>query len=206
VGVSQGYGSAMAAASVIIAVVALIIALASAAYTRRQAVAAEGATAIENQRRHGELTPEIAVTCEERPGSRLADMTLELTGPDGLDRLDEVTVRIRDDIPDRKPSPGSQLTQDQISEVIWGPYRFNTGQRDTGQHGRSHGPFSLPRHEPYPLSLEQSIPPSWTGPSWRTQYEDKPVRLEITCRREGHTPWVLRCEAGVKPDPASQVM
>jgi hypothetical protein len=45
-------------------------------------------------------------------------MTLELTGPAGLDRLDEVTVRIRDDIPDRKPAPGSQLTQDQISQVM----------------------------------------------------------------------------------------
>jgi len=193
-------------AALIIAVVALIVALASAAYTRRQAVAAEGATAIENQRRHDELTPEIAVTCEERAGTRVADMTLELTGPDGLDRLDEVTACIRDDIPDRKPSPGSQLTQDQVSEVIWGPYRFNPGQRGTGRHGRCHGPFSLPRREPYPVSLEQSIAPSWTGPGWRTQYEDKPVRLEITCRREGHAPWTLRYEVDVKPDPAGQVM
>ncbi len=109
----------MAAAALVIAVVAIIIALASAAYTRRQAVAAEAATAIEDQRRHDELTPEITVTCGER-GDRLADMTLELTGPAGLDGLDEVTARIRDDKPDRRPSPGSQLTQDRVSEVIWG--------------------------------------------------------------------------------------
>ncbi len=58
----------------------------TSSYTRRQAVAAEGATAIEDQRRHGELTPEIAVTCEER-GDRLAGMTLELTGPAGPDGI-----------------------------------------------------------------------------------------------------------------------
>jgi hypothetical protein len=175
----------MVLAFIIIAMAALIAALAGAAYTRRQAVAAERVTAIEDQRRHDELTPEIAITCEERGGTRIADMTLELTGPAGPDRLDEVTIHIRDDIPDRRPSPGSQLTQDQISEVIWGPYRLNPGQRGTDQHGRTHGPFSLPRHEPYPISLEQSIPPPWPGPSWRTQYEDKPVRLEITGRRMG---------------------
>lgn len=196
----------MALASIIIAVVALIVALASAAYTRRQAVAAERVTTIEDQRRHDELTPEFAVTCEERGGTRIADMTVELTGPAGLDRLDEVTIRIRDDIPDRRPSPGSQLSQDQIAEVIWGPYRFNPGQRGTSQNGRTHGPISLPAHEPYPVSLEQSIPPSWTAPSWRAQYEDKPVRLEITCRREGYAPWTLCYEIDAKPDPADQVM
>jgi len=106
----------------------------------------------------------------------------------------------------RAVTPGSQLTQDQVADVIWGPYRFNPGQRGTSQNGRAHGPFSLPAHEPYPVSLEQSIPPSWTGPSWRAQYEDKPVRLEITCRREGHAPWTLCYEIDAKPDPAGQVM
>src|SRR6266566_2948185 len=72
-------------------------------------------------------------------------------------------------------------------------------------HGRVHGPFRLPKREPYPVSLEQSIPPSWAGPGWRQQYEGKPVRLEITCRRDGHGPWTLRYEVDVKPDPAGQV-
>ena len=33
-------------------------------------------------------------------------MTVALIGPAGLDRLDEVTIGIRDDIPDRRSSPG----------------------------------------------------------------------------------------------------
>jgi hypothetical protein len=199
----------MALASLIIAVGAIVIALASVVYTRRQAVASEGVTAIEGKRLHDDLTPELAITCDARPGadSRRADMTLELTGPAGLDRLDEVTIRIRDDMPDRKPTPGSQLTQEQISEVIWGPYRLNPGMRDTDSCGRVHGPFRLPKREPYPIQLEQSMAPAWATPSfWRNQYDDKPVRLELTCRREGHEPWILRLEADTKPDPATQVM
>jgi len=93
-------------------------------------------------------------------------MTVELTGPAGLDGLDEVTIRIRDDMPDRKPGPGSGLTQEQIAEVIWGPYRLNPGVRDTDPNGRAHGPFRLPKHEPYPLQLEQTMAPPWAAPGF----------------------------------------
>lgn len=203
----------MALAALIVAIMAALIALASAAYTRRQAVATEAqavasnaTAAIERKRLHDDLTPQLAVTCSERPGTRWADMTVELTGPAGLDGLDDVTIRIRDDIPDRKPMPGSALTQEQISEVIWGPYRLNPGVRDTDPNGRAHGPFRLPKHEPYPVQLEQSMAAPWATPGfWHDQYEGKLVRLEITCRRAGQEPWILRLEAEVKPDPASQV-
>jgi hypothetical protein len=117
----------MAAVSLVIAIVALIIAVASAAYARRQAIANERAAAIEGQRRHDELTPQVTVTCKGHAGGRNADMILELTGPAGLDGLDEMTIRIRDDTTDHRPSPGSQFGQEQISDVIWGPYRFNPG-------------------------------------------------------------------------------
>ena len=205
----------MALAALIIAIVAALIALASAAYARRQAVAAEtqavaskAAAAVEGKRLHDDLTPVLAVTCCEHPGSdgRKAEMTVELTGPPGLDELDDVTIRIRDDIPDRKPQPGSDLTQEQISEVIWGPYRLNPGMRDTDSGGRSHGPFRLPKHEPYPLQLERTIAPPWSSPCfWQSQYEGKPVRLEITCCHTGHEPWILRLETEIAPDPGSQV-
>jgi hypothetical protein len=100
----------------------------------------------------------------------------------------------------------SQLTQEQNSEVIWGPYRLNPTVRDTDLLGRAHGPFRLPKHDPYPIPLEQSMAPSWTNPGfWRDQYQGKPVRPEITCRREGHKPWILRREVEVKPDPPKYV-
>ncbi len=206
----------MAVASLIIAVVALIVALASAAYTRRQAVASEGVTAIEDQRRHDELMPELVITCEERAGSRMADMTVELTGPAGLDRLDEVTIRIRDDIPDRKPSPGSQLTQDQISEVVWGPYRFNPGQWGTGgararpravpaaqaravprQPGAEH-PAVMGRPGLAPAVRGQAGPPGDHLPSRRAWALDAPVRGR--CQTRPGRPGVLALAGSAVPD------
>ena len=118
-----------------------------------------------------------------------------------------MTIRIRDDIPDRKPRPGSDLTQQQIAGVTWGPYRLNPGVRDTDPDGRAHGPFRLPKHEPYPVQLEQTTAPPWTTPAfWQSQYDGEPVRLEITCRRAGYEPWILRLEAEPGSEPRVEVI
>ena len=176
----------MAVASLILAIIAILVAGASAAYTRRQATEQARVASIEQDRRHDELTPEFKITCEapDHDGNR-AELTLELTGPAGLTEFDEVTVRIRDDIPGRKPGVGSQLTQEQFSAVIWGPYRIVTGLRDTDANGRAHGQFRLLKNEPYPIPLERSLLPSWMDDPkrWRQQYEGKPVRLELICQR-----------------------
>jgi hypothetical protein len=195
----------MAVASLIVAIVAIIIALASVVYARRQAVASArqaaasaSLAAIEGGRRRDQLTPDLAIAAEARQGVRWVDMSVELTGPPGLGGLDEVMIRIRDDMPERKPGEGG-LTQEQISEVIWGPYRLNPGMRDTDSAGRAHGPFRLPVHEPYPLQLEPTTAPAWSDPeSWHRQYEGKPVRVEVICTREGHEPWVVPREVEVK--------
>ena len=199
----------MAVASLIVAVVAIVIALASVVYARRQAVTSEKATAIESKRRHDELTPDLTITADVRPytDNRWVDVTLELMGPPGFGGLDEVMIRIRDDVPDRKPRDGSQLTREQIAEAVWGPYRLNPGMRDTDSAGRAHGPFRLPAHEPYPLQLEPTTAPAWSDPeSWHRQYEGKPVRVEVICTREGHEPWVVPCEVEVKYPPEAHVV
>jgi hypothetical protein len=196
----------VAVASLVVAIVAIIIALASVVYARRQAVASATLTAIEGDRRRDQLTPDLAIAAEARQGVRWVDMTVELTGPPGLGGLDEVMIRIRDDMPERKPGEGG-LTREQISEVIWGPYRLNPGMRDTDSAGRAHGPFRLPMHEPYPLQLEPTTAPAWSDPeSWHRQYEGKPVRVEVICTREGHEPWVVPCEVEVKSPPSAFVV
>jgi|SRR5215472_14222813 len=198
----------MAVASLILAIIAILVAGASAAYTRKQATEQAKVASIERDRRHDELTPEFEITCEARDndGNR-AELNLELTGPAGLTELDPVTVRIRDDIPGRKPRNGSQLTQEQISEVIWGPYRVLTGLRDTDANGRSHGPFRLLRNEPYPIPLERSLLPSWMSnpEQWHQQYEGKPVRLEIACQ-QGDEHWVITAEVRVNYPPQAYVV
>lgn len=64
------------------------------------------------------MRPDIELTCKarDRAGTQ-AELTVELTGPAGLDRLDEVGVRIRDDMP-RRPTSGSLVVQEHWDEVI----------------------------------------------------------------------------------------
>jgi hypothetical protein len=69
---------------------------------------------------------------------------------------------------------------------------LSSGEGDKpGAHGRAHGPFPLPKREPYPIPLEQCIAPSGqtSWQSWRDQYRGMPVRLEITCIRDDLEPF-----------------
>jgi hypothetical protein len=54
----------MATASLVIAVVSIFIALGSAAYSRRQAVAFRKLQSIEMKRLHDDLTPQFAISCD----------------------------------------------------------------------------------------------------------------------------------------------
>ena len=195
----------MEIASLVLSIIAVLTAGASALYTRRQAAEAAKVTAIEQGRLHAELTPQISLAGKalDAEGTQ-AEVVLELTGPAGLDRLDRVQVRIRDDIP-RKPTPaGVSQVKEHWHEVIWGPYRIKSGLRDTDSYGRTHGPFPLPKNESYPVPLEESFAPPWQTDrqSWRDQYRGAPVRLEITCFRDGYDPWVLTPEIAI-PLPGS---
>jgi hypothetical protein len=195
----------MVVASLIIAIASIFIALGSAAYSRRQAVASEKLQSIETKRLHDDLTPQFRILCEPPRGGN-AEVKVELTGPAGLDRLDEVTVRIRDDMADRSPRPGSGLSAEQFNAVIWGPYRFAAGVRDTDERGRQHGPFNLPKQEPHLLRLEETIAPQWwiDPPQWRRKYEGAYIRLELECRREGYEPWTVPVE--VNPNMIADFM
>jgi len=81
----------MAVAALVLSVVAILVAAASAWYTRRQAASAEGTRRIEAARRHDELAPvlvgeyvEASETREQqRPGMRLTNR-----GPLDLDRVE----------------------------------------------------------------------------------------------------------------------
>ena len=225
------YSAAMAVTSLIVAIAALVASAATALYARQQAVAAQASaaaaqdsvgaardsakaaqdsaraaevvTAIEQQRQRESLRPDLALSCAVPPGaaSYNAVLTVELTGPPALHGLEAVTIRIRDDVPDRKPPPGSQLTEEQFSKVIWGPYRFNPAQDMTDTYGRSHGPFVLPQNEQYTISLLESVEPSWSHTNWRQQWDGKPVRLEIKCWSHNDEHWTLTREVEVQYEP-----
>ncbi|WP_300603000.1 hypothetical protein [Trebonia sp.] len=187
----------MAIASLIVAAVAILVATASAAYTRKQATEQAKVAAIEQDRRHDELEPEFEITCiVEKTAVDSAVLRVTLTG--GLEPLDEVVISILDEADRDHWSRGlpSGVTQEQAEAFVWGPWEFNTGASDQVVSNRESRPrpYSRVNGKNWDLlSLQATRPGHWmTGTSqdkWREQYRNHPIRLLITARREGHDPW-----------------
>ena len=138
----------------------------------------------------------MRVTCQESEGDR-ADLRVELEGPDGLDRLDEVSITIRDDHHNRGPSLiAGGPSAEEIGQVIWGPYRFVPRVDGADNLGRSVPPVPLHRGDWIRFTLERSLPPKWNSDTtrWRQEWDGKPVRLLVSYRREGYEPWSLPYE------------
>jgi hypothetical protein len=54
----------------------------------------------------------------------------------------------------------------------------------------------------HPFSVERTRPPHWIegndrAERWRERWAAKPVRLELTCRRDGFKDWVVPREVEV---------
>jgi hypothetical protein len=82
----------MSYVSLVISLLALAAAGASALYTRSQAVAQGRVTAIESDRRHDELTPLFEAGCEVT-GDLEDSATLKITLTGGIDALDRSSPR-----------------------------------------------------------------------------------------------------------------
>jgi hypothetical protein len=94
---------------------------------------------------------------------------LAIDGPDDLDRIDALSIRIRDDIRHRTElsrSIGTQVTPEQIRGQIWGPLRFHHGTDGGSADGRSVEPFPLEVGESRPLLMRPTVKPGWTDVPW----------------------------------------
>jgi hypothetical protein len=177
----------------------------SAAAADKSALAADRTAALDEQRRHKELTPRFEITAHWRnPGSDKVALTLTLREPDELLYIDQVSVYIQDDSPWRgqnRPTAGG-TSPNQIAEQIWGPYRFVPGTGpgvDGGDEilgaSRTGRDITVSRRllvgDPIPLLLEPTRPPAWsnqTQDDWERQYGQK-LRLLVECYREDHVAW-----------------
>lgn len=190
----------------ILAATATVVAAAAAVGSWRAARQASQAAltlaAIERDRRHAELTPHLEVSCTST-GDR-ATLWVALTGPMGLEHLDEMSVTVRDDIRGRKPIVAGGPTADQIAEHVWGPYRFVPRVDGADSCGRCVLPVKLLLGDARPFTLERTRPPQWsmdTG-EWSEQYRYSPVKLTLSCWREGYKPWTVPLEVSVsEPSP-----
>jgi hypothetical protein len=173
----------------------------------QQANAAAGTLAeIERDRRHSELTPRFRVTVESRNGGSEPQRRLRvmLLGPPGLDHLDSLTIRIRDDHFRRGEGlllPGGP-TRDQIRAHIWGPYMFTPGTGPDEARADRTGRVTeynadLPVGEELPFQLEPTCPGSWmegtTQEDWQRQ-RGTVIRLAIDARHNEHGTWTIPCE------------
>jgi hypothetical protein len=208
------------------AVVAALAAVAAARYARRldetaksaaraakeAAEAAAATAALDKQRRNAELTPHFRISREpSNSGSATASLKVFLCGPPELERLDTLTVTIRDDHPWR--AQGSPLaggpTTEQVAAQIWGPFRFvpSTGPGANSVRGipgadatgRTTPTGGLPVGEELTFALERTQPPPWSQQSTQDWWRDRGtlVRLRLECRRDGWEPWVLTGEIDI---------
>ncbi|MET8305833.1 hypothetical protein [Micromonospora sp. NPDC005173] len=165
----------------------------------------------DRDRRWSALLPQFTFTCVAGQNNARADLRIRLDGPYTLERIDRVTVSIRDDRPDR----GRHLlaggpTAEQVANQVWGPYRFNTNVENVDKpHGRRVAfPDGVTVGEDLVCSLEETLIPAWSesrSPNWwRDEYSGKPVRLMIECERDGLPPWRIPADVEVLLPPSAR--
>lgn len=177
-------------------IIAAIAALGSWKAANRADKAASSLTAIEQDRRHSELTPEFRFEFKD-PGNGQPLLRVYLDGPASLSHLDRIDLTVRDDMPNRERfAVGSVLTEEDIKAQIWGPFRFVPIVDGASQDGRTMAPFDLPVGESRRFALEPTTAPRWDpNPDWwREQRKNDPLRLTVQCSKDGHEPWLLKFE------------
>ncbi|WP_280666043.1 MULTISPECIES: hypothetical protein [unclassified Kitasatospora] len=167
---------------------------------------AETVAAIERDRWHVDLTPDLGIMFEPQ-GDSYALLKVELRGPAGLDRLDQVVVTVRDEggvDHEGHAGLGGSIPVEELRSVVWSQYRFRPSVDGADRLGRGVAPFALERGEWRPFAMECTLKPHWFTDleSWQRRFKGKPLRLTLECRRQGHKPWIVSHELSV-PDPGS---
>lgn len=183
-----------------VAAIGTLAAVGVAAWASRQSsnsaaksnAAAETLATIERDRRHDELAPEFELEFTEAAGDH-ANLLVSLTGG-RLESLDEVTFTILDETGKDHWARGlpDGVTQEEAEEFVWGPWQFNTGasvQVVSNRQSRPR-PYSRVSGKNWDLlPLTRTWPGHWMSSlsheRWQKDFAEQPIRLLITCRREG---------------------
>ncbi|WP_329308310.1 hypothetical protein [Streptomyces microflavus] len=184
----------LAGAGVAISIVACNAAARSAAEAKRAADSAEDVASVERDRWHADLTPQFDLELNET-GNGQALLLIRLAGPDSLRHLDHIAVEVRNDDRDHVAlNPGVEVTQADVDNLVWGPYRFSPGVNGTDEHGRSPEPFPLDVGAGTQRAMQRTRPGAWmrgkTQGVWQGEYVGQPIRLVLTCRR-GDREWII---------------
>lgn len=166
---------------------------------------------IEQDRRRSELTPWFRVRVEPWTAGNDQELRLRimLTGPPGLDRIDGLTVKIRDDHFRRGEGtllPGGP-TREKIKAQVWGPYRFQPGTGPDEALADADGRITayeaqLPIGEELPYLLERTRPPTWASLTQEQWNESRGpvIRIALEAWHTDHGRWNLPCEIDLSAD------
>ncbi|MFD6149392.1 hypothetical protein [Streptomyces sp. NPDC060243] len=166
--------------------------------SRKANATAETVARLEAARWRHDMTPQFRVTATRlNPAPRSkASLVVELVGPHALDRLDHVSVEIRDDGYTHQPS--ITTSAEQIAATVWGPYRLEPRIDGAADDGRTEPGAPLAVGAWRKLQLEPTPTPIFSVPEmWEPRYAGAPVRLLLHCRKDGHEPWALPYEVDV---------
>ncbi|WP_430378419.1 hypothetical protein [Streptomyces sp. B1-3] len=178
---------------------------------RRANATADAVARIERGRWHAENLPQFRVTIERGDGDR-ATLSVHLAGPLPLCHLDEIRVEVeQSDDMDYTPRLAGGPTPEQVAAQVWGPLRFVPGSDGADRNGQTVAPFRLEVGKGRPLALERTRSPLWWEGNdrearWRDKWLNKPMRLVLTCRRDGFEPWTVPCEVEVPQAPRVRTM
>jgi hypothetical protein len=167
---------------------------------------------IEQDRRHSELTPRFRVRVEPWTAGNDQDLRLRvmLTGPTGLDRIDGLTVKIRDDHFRRGEGTltAGGPAREEIKAQVWGPYRFRPGTGPDEARADDGGRVTvyraeLPIGEELPYFLERTRPPLWARSMSQEQWNEQRgpvIRIALEAWHNDHGRWILPCEVDLSAD------
>ena len=121
------------------------------------------------------------------------------------ERLDAVTATILDEVGKEHWAHGlpDGVTQEEAEAFVWGPWEFNTGAsaQVVGNRETRPRPYSRVSGKNWDvLSLRPTQPGRWMTTSqeeWRRQWRGQPVRVLLTCHRDGYEPWFAQSDVKV---------
>ncbi|WP_370131651.1 hypothetical protein [Streptacidiphilus sp. EB103A] len=158
---------------------------------------ADTLAAIERDRRHSELRPQLDISRVPRQGSTQELLHFMFKGPNELEPHGplNVTITVRDDR-DRSHDrilPGGP-TREEVAAQVWGPWRLAPGADGVDPLGRSFANQLVAVGEKLVCAIEKTTPPAWDANDaerWWRKYRPTPLRfrVEVTC--EGFEPWVF---------------
>jgi hypothetical protein len=131
---------------------------------------------------HERLRPTFTALAKDL-GNGQASLEIEFVGPDALERLDEMSISLRDDIPHREEEDIPGTTIQQRKTWLWSLWKFKPSHHDPngGRHSDSETNVRLRETYAYDLVVTNDPRPGADHQKeWERLFDQAETRIEIT--------------------------